>query len=146
MKLNQISIFLENKPGHVRSICRTLADNEINILTLSLADTQQFGILRLIVKDWEKAKDVLEKAGSVVNVREVVATEVEDHPGGLADILDIIDEAKLNIEYMYAFTFRKADKAVLVFRFDDPDKAISLLQEKGINIIGTVELYERSGE
>lgn len=144
MKIHQLSMFLENKPGRLSEPCRLLADAGVNIMTLSLADTQQFGILRLIVPDWEKAREVLEQSGCVVNVTEVVATEVEDKPGGLAHILDIIEEAGLNIEYMYAFTIRSNDKAVLVFRFDNPDVAISALQAKGINVIGSVDLYERA--
>ena len=137
-------MFLENKPGRLSEPCRLLAEADINILTLSVADTQQFGILRLIVRDWERAKQVLEGSGCVVNVTEVVATEVEDRPGGLASILEIIESAGLNIEYMYAFTFRSGDRAVIVFRFDNPDLAIAALQSKGVNIIGGVELYERA--
>jgi len=142
MKLNQLSVFLENKPGQLGIPGRALAEAGLNILTLSLADTQQFGILRLIVRDWEKAKAILEKAGCVVNVTEVVAIEVADRPGGLADVLEIIEKASLNIEYMYAFTFRRGDKAVIVFRFDDPDAAIALMQSKGINVVGNIELYQ----
>ncbi|HDP35604.1 MAG TPA: ACT domain-containing protein [Candidatus Hydrogenedentes bacterium] len=141
MKIHQLSMFLENKPGHLGELCRILANADINILTLSLADTQQFGILRLIVRDWQQAKAVLEKAGVVVNVTEVVATEVEDRPGGFVRILDIIEAAGINIEYMYAFTFRSGDKATLVFRFDNPDAAIETLTTGGVNVIGDVELY-----
>ena len=141
MKIHQLSMFLENKPGRLSEPCRLLADAGINIMTLSLADTQQFGILRLIVRDWEKARKVLEGAGCVVNFTEVVATEVDDKPGGLARILEVIEQAKVNIEYMYAFTFRSGDKAVLEFRFNDPDAAVSVLQAKGINVVGDVELY-----
>jgi hypothetical protein len=145
MKIPQISVFLENKPGHLSSACRLLAKSGINILTLSLADTQQFGILRLIVKEWETARELLEGDGFVVNTTEVVATEVADRPGGLADILEILEGGDFNIEYMYAFTFRNEDRAVLVFRFDDPDAAIALLEEKQVGIVGRVELYERAG-
>jgi hypothetical protein len=144
MKIHQLSLFLENKPGRLVEPCRALADAGINILTLSLADTQQFGILRLIVKDWQKGKQVLEQAGFVVNITEVVATEVADRPGGLAHILEIIEDGGINIEYMYAFTFRTEDRAVLVFRFNNPDGAIDLLRSKGINVVGSVELYERT--
>ncbi len=144
MKIQQLSLFLENKPGHLCSVAAALAAAKINILTLSLADTQQFGILRLIVKDPQAAKAVLEKAGCVVTVTDVVATEVADRPGGLAEILQVIQKAGLNVEYMYAFTFRRGDKAVLVFRFDDPDAAIRALQAAGINVIGGVELYSRA--
>ncbi len=146
MKINQISMFLENKPGRISEPCKVLAKNNINILTLSLADTQQFGILRLIIKEWEKAKKVLEEAGFVVNVTEVVATEVEDKPGGLAKILEIIEQEGINIEYMYAFTFRSGDKAVIVFRFDEPDKAIKALLDKGVNVLNGVQLYEKSNQ
>lgn len=144
MKIHQLSLFLENKPGRLVEPCRILADAGINILTLSLADTQQFGILRLIVRDWQKAKAELEKAGFVVNITEVVATEVADRPGGLAGILEIIEDGGVNIEYMYAFTFRNEDRAVLVFRFNNPDAAIELLRTKGINVVGSVELYDRT--
>ncbi len=144
MKIHQLSMFLENKPGRLSEPCRILADAGINILTLALADTQQFGILRLIVRDWQQAKEVLEKSGAVVNITEVVATEVEDRPGGLAIILETIEAAKLNIEYMYAFTFRSGDRAVLVFRFDNPDAAIEVLQAAGISVVDGVELFDRA--
>jgi hypothetical protein len=143
MKLQQLSIFLENKPGQLHMASQILADAAINILTLSLADTKQFGILRLIVPDWQKAKSVLEKAGFVIKLTEVVAIEVEDQPGGLAQILQAIEEAKLNVEYMYAFTYGKQGKAVLIFRFDDIDGAIGKLQTKKISFVDSVDLYSR---
>jgi hypothetical protein len=144
MKIRQLSVFLENKPGHLSTICQTLADAGVNILTLSLADTQQFGILRVIVEDWEKAKSVLEASSVVVNVTEVVAAEVDDEPGGLAKILNIIEKADTNIEYMYAFTFRNQDRAIIVLRFDDPDEAITTLQANGVNVVSSVELYKQA--
>ena len=145
MKIQQISLFLENKPGHLSAICRTLAKANINIATLSLADTQQFGILRLVIGEWKKAVKVLEEAGFVVHVNEVVATEVDDRPGGVAEVLEILEAGKINIEYMYAFTFKRGNRAVLVFRFDDPDAAVKLLQQHNRNVLGSVELYEQSG-
>ena len=144
MKIKQISLFLENKPGHLNAICRTLAESGINIVTLSLADTQQFGIVRLIVEEWQKAKDVLEAAGYVVNVREVVAAAVADRPGGMAEILDVIGKAGVNIEYMYAFTFRHGIEAVLVFRFDNPDRAIDALKTAGRDVLDAVALFSKS--
>ncbi|MFA7174468.1 MAG: ACT domain-containing protein [Kiritimatiellia bacterium] len=141
MKINQISLFLENKPGHLNAICRTLASNNINIVTLSLADTQQFGIVRLIVEEWQRAQEVLEKTGHVVNVREVVAATVSDKPGGMAELLDTISKAGVNIEYMYAFTFRHGAEAVLIFRFDDPDRAISALRAAGRNVLDFITLF-----
>ncbi len=144
MKINQISLFLENKPGRLNAICRTLAEADINIVTLSLADTQQFGIVRLIVEEWQKAKDVLEKAGCVVNVREVVAAAVADKPGGMAELLDIIGHAGVNIEYMYAFAFRHGSEAVLVFRFDNPDRAIEALKASGRDVLDAVTLFSEA--
>ena len=144
MKLTQLSVFLENKPGRLSEPCRVLADAGINILTLSLADTQQFGILRLVVRDWQKAKDALEKAGFVINVTETVAIEVEDRPGGLQDLLKIIEQNAINVEYMYAFTFKKEDKAIIVFRFEDPDQAIELLSRGGVKVLESVQLYGHS--
>ena len=143
MKLNQLSLFLENKPGRLSNPCRVLAEAGINILTLSLADTHQFGILRLIVRDWQKAKEVLSKAGCVVNVTEVVAVEVADKPGGLEEILTTIEKSGINIEYMYAFTLKRESKGLLLFRFDDPDAAIVKLQGKGVNLVDSIELYDR---
>lgn len=144
MKLTQLSLFLENKPGQLKMPCRVLADAGINIVTLSLADTQQFGILRLIVKDWQKAKQVLEAAGCVVNVTEVLAIDVEDRPGGLLAILEILEKANLAIEYMYAFAAGpRAPKATLVFRFENPDAAVKALAANGINVVGSVELFDR---
>ncbi|MDR2849425.1 MAG: amino acid-binding protein [Verrucomicrobiota bacterium] len=141
MKINQLSLFLENKPGHLNAICRTLAGAGINIVTLSLADTQQFGIGRLIVEDWQKAKLTLEQAGHVVNVREVVAAAVPDQPGGMAEVMDVIGRAGVNIEYMYAFAFRHGSEAVLVFRFDHPDAAIAALKAAGRDVLDAVTLF-----
>lgn len=145
MKIHQLSLFLENKAGQLTEPCTLLAEAGINILTLTLADTQQFGILRVIVKEWERAKQILEEKGHVVNVTEVVAIEVPDRPGGLKEIVDEIDDGGLNIEYMYAFTFGRKDKAILIFRFEDVDTAVKVLQSKNVNMVGSVELYE-SGE
>jgi hypothetical protein len=145
VKLTQLSLFLENRPGQLKAPVRMLADAGINIITLSLADTQQFGILRLIIKDWQKARDALREAGFIVNTTEVLAIDVADRPGGLAEVLEIVDQAGLAIEYMYAFTGRAAGaKATLILRFENADAAIRSLSTKGINVIGSSELFERS--
>jgi hypothetical protein len=147
MKLQQLSLFLENKPGNVRKACRMLADNGINIETMALADTEQFGVLRILVKNWERAKEVFENNGVIVRVSEVVALAVGHHPGGLADILDALDDAGLNIEYMYGFFqhigYEKqvTDSAIIVFRFDNPDFAVETLQKRGIRVLGSEELF-----
>jgi hypothetical protein len=143
MKLNQISVFLENKPGQLQAACQTLADANINILTLSLADTKQFGILHLIVADWERAAAAFKQAGFISSVNDVLAVEVADRPGGLVEILNAIEEAGLNVEYMYAFTFGAKGKAALIFRFSDPDAAIEKLKASGINIIASMDLFSR---
>jgi len=143
MKLHQLSVFSENKPGHVIAPCRLLAKEGIDILALSLADTERFGILRMIVSDWRRAKDLLEQAGSVVKITEVLAVEVPDHPGGLADVLEAFIGTAINIEYMYAFPFVRGEKAVLIFRFDQPDAAIARLQERGFQVLSSGALEER---
>ena len=141
MKLHQLSLFLENRPGQVKIPCKVLAEAGINILAMSLADTEQFGILRIIVREWQKAKEVLEKAGSVVKVTEVLAIEVEDKPGGLLRLLEIFERANLTIEYMYAFTSGlPGRKAALVFRFEDPEAVTKVLQDNGVNAIKSIEL------
>jgi len=143
MKIHQLSLFLENKPSQLTEPCRLLAASGIDIRTLTLADTEQFGILRLIVSDWEKGARLLERAGYVVNVTEVVAVEVPDRPGGLAEVLAVFDGTETNIEYMYAFTFGRGETAVLIFRFNNPDAAIEQLQSAGINVVGSAEVYRR---
>ena len=140
MRIRQISIFLENKPGQLSAICRALSDAGVNIATLSLADTADFGIVRMIVDDHEKAKDVLAEKGHVVNVREVIAVCVPDRPGGMAEVMQVLDKAGANIEYSYAFAFHKGEKAVLVFRFDDNAKAEAALKKAGYTTLGEEEI------
>jgi hypothetical protein len=143
MKIKQLSLFLENKPGSLSRPVKLLAKAKLNILTLSIADTQQFGILRMVVRDWERAKRLLEHEGFVVKVSDMVAVEVADEPGGLADILETLEKAGVNVEYMYGFTLKKEGKGVLAFRFDDPDRAIAALQKKSINPVRGVDLFKR---
>ena len=135
MKLKQLSLFLENKPGALSRPVRILARAKFNILTLSIADTNQFGIMRLILRDWEKARKLLEKEGFVVKVTDMVAVEVADRPGGLAEVLDALEKGDVNVEFMYAFSEKRESKAVMVFRFDDPDNAIRVLKKCGINVV-----------
>lgn len=141
MKLPQLSVFLENRPGSLMEPLKVLADANINLVSISLADTEQFGILRLVLKDWEFAKSVLEKDGWVVNVSDVVAVDVDDQPGGLVKMLAVLTEAGINIEYMYAFALRRNVRAVLLFRFEDPDAAIEVLQKAGIGIVQEADMY-----
>ena len=142
MQIRQISIYLENTPGHLSAICRALADADINIATLSLADTSDFGIVRMIVDDHERARQVLADKGFPVSVREVVAVCVPDRPGGMAEVMAALDVAGVNIEYSYAFAFHRGDKAVLVFRFDDADKAAKALAISGFTTLAEKDLEE----
>ena len=146
MKLKQLSVFLENKPGRLREACGILADNSINLITLSLADTEQFGILRLIVDDSDSAKKVLGEAGFVAKITDVIAVEVKDEPGGLRDILQVEADAGISVEYMYAFTIKSGENAVMIFRFDDMDKAIDALQAAGFNVLASAEVHKRAAD
>jgi hypothetical protein len=140
MKIQQLSVFVENSPGHLRAPCKALADAGISLATLSLADTAQYGILRLIIRDWQQAKAVLEAGGFSVKVTEVLAIEVPDRPGGLADVLKVIERAGVNVEYMYAFAEKRNDKAVLIFRFNDADAAVRALEHSEVNVVAPVDL------
>ena len=141
MKVQQLSLFLENQPGQIVKPCRLLADEGINIRTLSVADTKQFGILRMIVSDWQRAAQLLKDAGYVVNVTEVVAIEVPDRPGGLSSLLQVLENSPINVEYMYSFPAGRRETAVMIFRFDQPDAALKLLQAAGISVVNPVEIY-----
>lgn len=141
MKVTQISIFIENKSGRLAEVSRVLGEKGVNIRALSLADTSDFGILRLIVDNTDLAKSALKDCGFTVNKTEVVAVEVPDRPGGLASILDVLDKASVNVEYMYAFVERSAGNAVIIFRFDNVDDAIRILQENGITILPGERIY-----
>jgi hypothetical protein len=141
MKITQLSVFAENKPGHVIAPVRLLADHAIDLRALSLADTQRFGILRMIVSDAEKAAALLEEAGFLVKLTEVLALAVPDHPGGLSEILNLFEGTPVNIEYMYAFPYGlDGKKAALIFRFDDPDAALALLAKAGVKPLDREEL------
>ena len=140
MQIRQISMFLENKPGQLSAVCRALADAGVNIATLSLADTSDFGIARMIVDDHEKARKVLAEKGHVVNVREVIGVCVPDRPGGMAGVMQTLDQAGANVEYSYAFAFHKGEKAVLVFRFSDNAKAEAALKAAGYTTLGEEDI------
>ena len=141
MKVEQISIFLENKSGRLAEVTRILSAAGVNIRALSLADTADFGILRLIVNNSDKAKEVLKANGFTVSKTEVVALVVPDRPGGLAGILKILDAASINVEYMYAFVQRSGDNAIILFRFDEIDKAIAVLTQAGVRVLKGEEVY-----
>ena len=141
MRVEQISIFLENKSGRLAEVTDVLAAAGVNIRALSLADTADFGILRLIVDKIEQAKQALRSSGFALGKTEVLALEVPDRPGGLAEILGILGKAGINVEYMYAFVQRSLENAIVIFRFDELDKAIQALTAAGIRILRGEELY-----
>ena len=140
MNVEQISIFLENKSGRLAEVTSVLSDAGINIRALYLADTSDFGILRLIVDDTEKARKVLKEKGFTVEKTRVVAIEVSDKPGGLSKILNTIKAEGINVEYMYAFVEKSGENAIVIFRFDELEKSIEVLRQAGIRILGGAEL------
>ncbi len=135
MLVEQIAVFLENKSGRLAEITAVLAENDVNIRALSVADTADFGILRLIVDNVEKAKSVLKDNGFTVGKTTVIAVEVEDKTGGLAKVLKCINNANINVEYMYAFVNKTGENAVLIFRFEKMEEAISALKKDGFTIL-----------
>lgn len=135
MLVEQIAVFLENKSGRLAEITTVLAENDVNIRALSVADTADFGILRLIVDKVEKAKAVLKDNGFTVGKTHVIAVEVEDKTGGLAKVLQCLTKADINVEYMYAFVNKTAENAVLIFRFEKMEEAITTLQKDGFTIL-----------
>ncbi len=141
MKLHQLSVFVETGAGQLDAHTEALRQAGIAIVGMSLADTARFGVLRLIVKDWVRAKGVLEATGAVVNVSEVVPLEVDDRPGALSSALMTLADAGLGIEYMYDLSAHaKAGKTAVVFRFDDPDRALAAVRERGLREVNEQEL------
>ncbi len=141
MKVEQISVFLENKAGRLAEVTKVLGEAGVNIRALSLADTTDFGILRLIVDQYDKAREILKQHGFTVGKTEVVAIEVPDRPGGLAWVLQILSDSDVNVEYMYAFVQHSGKNAVIIFRFDNLERAIELLQQQGVRIYSGEEVY-----
>jgi hypothetical protein len=141
MQAEQISVFLENRAGRLAEVSAILAEAGVNIRALSLADTSDFGVLRLIVNNNEKAMEVLKNSGFTVGKTDVLAVEVEDRPGGLHKILDVLFKSGINVEYMYAFVQQSGNNAVMIFRFDQTEKALNVLTENNIKTIDGKTLY-----
>lgn len=141
MKVKQISIFLENKTGRLYEALDVLSKADINIRALSIADTSEFGILRIIVPDPDKAKKVLEKNKFTVRENEVIAVGVHDQPGGLAGILKILTDANVNVEYLYAFVEKKGEKAVVVLRTENIPAGVAALKKGGVTVLPAEEVY-----
>ncbi len=132
MPVKQISVFLENKSGRLAEATTTLSREKINIRALSLADTADFGVLRLIVDSPDRAVSALKARGFVAQVTEVIAVEVEDRPGGLAHILEVLDSDNVNVEYLYAYVEKTRDNAIVICRIDDRERALQSLEKHGI--------------
>jgi hypothetical protein len=141
MALEQISVFMENRPGSLAEITGVLARADVNIRALSLADTADFGILRLVVNQPDTARRALKDGGFTVGTTTVLALEIPDRPGGLSRILQILATAAINVEYMYAFVQKSGENAVVIFRFDEPDRAARALQEAGVRVLAGEEVY-----
>lgn len=141
MIINQISVFVENKRGRLTEITKVLEKNSIDIRALSIADTKDFGILRLIVGNSDKAVEVLKADGFTVSLTKVIAIGVEDKPGGLAKAMEILYNNSINVEYMYAFISRTEDKAYVILRVEDNEKALKILDENNIDIVSNKDLF-----
>lgn len=135
MAINQLSVFVENKQGTILNITRAIAKAGVDIRALSVADTQDFGILRLIVSDTEKAKAALHEENCVVSVTQVIAVSVSDVPGGLHQVLEYLAQEGINVEYLYAFITVSGKNAYVVLRVENNDRASALLADKGITLV-----------
>jgi len=142
MTFNQLSVFMENKPGRLVEALETLSDAGIDLRALSLADTADFGILRVIVDEPLKALDVLQDAGYLVKSTEVIPIEVSDKPGGFSAIMRRLADAGINVEYTYAFVAHSRDKAYVILRVNDNDVAIKVLEEIGVKLLSSEDMYE----
>ena len=142
MTVKQISVFLENKPGQLGEFTRLLEDHQIDMRALSVAEAEDFGILRLIVDDPYKTACVLKDAGYICSITPVLAVEIPDRPGGLVEILNILGQGHINLEYMYAFTARCKDRAYMIFRVADAEAAVKELNGRGVKLICHDEMAE----
>ena len=141
MNVTQLSIFLENRSGRLAEVTEILGRNAINIRALSLADTSDFGILRVIVNDPDKAAGILKSEGFTVSETEVMAVEVEDRPGGLAGVLKILSTESINVEYMYAFLEKRTENALIIFRIEEIGRTEAILRKHGIRLLSGKDLY-----
>ena len=140
MKITQVSVFLENKKGRLLEVCSLLGKHNINIRALNVAESEGFGVLRIVVDKPHQAVEFLKKNNLVANLTDVVAVEVEDKPGGLAQVLEVLSKNNINIEYMYGFVERHSNNALMVFRFDEPEKAAKTLLDNGITVVRQAQL------
>lgn len=142
MLINQISVFLENEKGYLAEACRLLGKNGINIRALTIADTNDFGIARLITSDPEKTSEILRKNSYAVRISPVIAVEIPDEPGGVAGILDVFADCDINIDYTYAFVEKNKNNAVVIFKVDKPEEKADILKKAGISVLTNREVLE----
>ena len=142
MLVKQISVFLENKSGRLAEVTKILGSNDIDISALSIADTTDFGILRLIVNKPEKAEQVLKENGFTVSCTEVIAIAVLDEPGGLAAALSVLEKASIGIEYMYAFVGKSTNEALVILRVEEPEKAVEILTQNNVKVLPSNVVYD----
>jgi len=140
MKITQISVFLENRQGRLYDVCSLLGNNNVNIRALTIAETESFGVLRIVVDKSELAIRLLRDNHFVANFTDVIAIEVPDKPGGLASILKVLAENDVNIEYMYGFVEKFSDKALLVMRFEDTDFAQQILAKHNVRVVAEKDI------
>jgi len=140
MFVKQISVFLENKPGKLFQVTQVLKEHNIDISAISVADTTEFGIARMIVDKPDLAEDVIKAAKFPVSTTDVLAVEVPDTPGGLNDALKVLFDASISVEYLYSFIKRNGDKALILFRVENPTKAVEVLQSAGIKLYSNEEI------
>ncbi|WP_066648296.1 hypothetical protein [Christensenella timonensis] len=141
MLIKQISVFVENKKGRLYSLTKALADSGIDLKALSISDTSEFGILRCIVNDPQAALKIVKDAGFTASVTEVLGVEVEDEPGGLAKVMDILNQNDISVEYLYSFVGTRSDNALIIFRAEETEKAFELLKNSGLKILTEEMLY-----
>lgn len=141
MAITQLSVFLENKPGKLSETVRKISDAGVNIRAMSIADTKDFGILRLIVSDPAATKRIVSEL-AIVTETEVIAVRMDDQAGALSGVLDTLEEANINVEYLYAFTGTKTDSAYVVLRVDNTSAAEELLEKRGFATLSDAELKE----
>ncbi len=142
MFIQQLSIFVENKPGRLSEVTKLLTENNIDIRALSIADTRDFGIMRLIVNNPPKAEKALKDAGCTVSLTNVIAIGIEDKPGGLSQAMEILYANNISVEYMYAFVSRTDSTAYVILRVENNERAVTALKENNIKILESSEIYE----
>ncbi len=141
MLIKQISVFVENRQGRLHMLTEVLAKEGIDLKAMTIADTTDFGIMRCIVADPEKTLKVIQANNFTATITEVVAVEVPDVPGGLSNVLKILDEANVSVEYLYSFVRKHKDNALIIFRVENPQDAVKILQAKGATVLPGEVLY-----